>query len=267
MKADRSPLTIEYVPVGEVRPHPENARQGDVGAIHVSMETNGVYRPIIVQASTGFILAGNHTYKAMTQAGAVVVPVVRRDVDDDTARRIMLADNRTADLGDYDDTALLALLQEVEDLAGTGYDEDDLDALLNPFTPDTAEDPKRDLPSYTGKVDIPQYQIVGPCPPVAELVDTTKTATLTAHIDAADAPEDVKAFLRLAAHRHTVVNYRKVAEFYPHATPEVQALIEESALVIIDVDDAIRNGYTRLAATIDGYLAETEGDPEDDDEA
>lgn len=140
MKPDRTDLTVEYVPVGEIQPHPSNARQGDVGAIHQSIETNGVYRPLIVQRGTGFILAGNHTYRAMTQQGAVVVPVVWRDVDDETARRIMLADNRTADLGDYDNHALLDLLQSLPDLDGTGYDGDDLDALLQD-TPDFDPDP------------------------------------------------------------------------------------------------------------------------------
>ena len=131
MKPDRTELTVEYVPVGEIQPHPANARQGDVGAIHQSIETNGVYRPLIVQKGTGFILAGNHTYRAMAQQGAVVVPVVWRDVDDETARRIMLADNRTADLGDYDNQALLDLLQGLPDLVGTGYDDDDLDAITH----------------------------------------------------------------------------------------------------------------------------------------
>ena len=138
MKPDRTELTVEYVPVGEVQPHPANARQGDVGAIHQSIETNGVYRPLIVQKGTGFILAGNHTYRAMAQQGAVVVPVVWRDVDDETAKRIMLADNRTADLGDYDNQALLDLLQGLPDLVGTGYDLDDLDDLLNTGAPGSA---------------------------------------------------------------------------------------------------------------------------------
>lgn len=244
MKPDRTELTVEYVPVGEIQPHPANARQGDVGAIHQSIETNGVYRPLIVQKGTGFILAGNHTYRAMAQQGAVVVPVVWRDVDDETARRIMLADNRTADLGDYDNQALLDLLQGLPDLVGTGYDGDDLDDLLNKGN------------KYTTAIGVPQYEVVGDMPSVWDLLDDTKTRALVEQVDRSGAPEEVKVFLRAAAHRHTVFNYRLIAEFYPHATPEVQALMEESALVIIDADDAMRYGYLRLGKAIEQLEAQ-----------
>lgn len=124
-------LQIDYVPAADVRPHPDNARVGDVEAIAQSIQVNGVYRPVIVQKSTGYILAGNHTYRALTKTDAeALIPVVFIDCDDEKARRIMLADNRTADLGGYDDAALAKLLSELEDLTGTGYDKDFLDQLL-----------------------------------------------------------------------------------------------------------------------------------------
>lgn len=125
------PLNIEYVPTDAVSTHPENARRGDVDAIAESIDTNGMYRPIVVQRSTGYILAGNHTYLAAVQHGDTEVPVTYLDVDDTAARRIMIADNRHADLGDYDDEALLDLLRGLPDLEGTGYDEDSLDALAS----------------------------------------------------------------------------------------------------------------------------------------
>lgn len=59
-----------------------------------------------------------------------------------------------------------------------------------------------------------------------------------------------KDFLIQAARRHNVFNYRNIAEYYAHATPEMQRLMEESALVIIDVDDAIANGYATLNADV-----------------
>lgn len=143
------PLAVEYVPLDAIRPHPHNARQGDLGAIGESIRVNGVYRPVIVQRSTGHILAGNHTAKAMAQAGRAEAPVVYLDVDDAEALRILLADNRTADLGDYDGAALVDLLRTLPDLEGTGYDGDDLDDLLDdlePLTPDDTEDPEPAAP-------------------------------------------------------------------------------------------------------------------------
>jgi hypothetical protein len=63
------------------------------------------------------------------------VPVIEVDVDDDTARRILLADNRTNDLASYDNQLLTDLLTDIarenpEALIGTGYDGDDLDDLI-----------------------------------------------------------------------------------------------------------------------------------------
>lgn len=141
-------LAIEYVPIDTVRTHPRNARRGAVEAIRDSIRTNGVYRPLIVQRSTGYVLAGNHTYKALVAEGATAVPVTYVDVDDDGAARIMVADNRTADLGDYDEKLLAEVLSSLPDLSGTGYDEgalaDLLDAIMAPGEvrgdPDNAPD-------------------------------------------------------------------------------------------------------------------------------
>lgn len=57
--------------------------------------------------------------------------------------------------------------------------------------------------------------------------------------------EEERQFLKDAAGRHNVFNYRNIAEYYAHATPEMQRLMEKSALVIIDVDNAIANGYAK----------------------
>ena len=117
-----------------VQPHPRNPRQGDVGAIHQSIEANGFYGQIVAQRSTGHILAGNHRWLAAKQAGATRIPVTWVDVDDAHALRILLADNRTSDLASNDEYNLAQLLIEIQeatgDLTGTGYDGDDLDDLL-----------------------------------------------------------------------------------------------------------------------------------------
>lgn len=119
-------------PVATVRPHPRNARAGDTDAIIESIRVNGMYRPLYAQRSTGHILAGNHTYAAAMELGADRVPVIWLDVDDTTAAKILLADNRTADLGSYDLGLLVDLLGALDhDLMGTGYGPDDVTALAH----------------------------------------------------------------------------------------------------------------------------------------
>ena len=131
-------LTGLLAPRDSIRPHPANPRNGDVDAIIASILANGVYRPIYVQRSTGLILAGHHLYAALCELDCSLVPVQMVDCDDDTAMRILLADNRTADMGSYDEGLLLGILQELDgrdQLFGTGYDDaylERLSAFLDP---------------------------------------------------------------------------------------------------------------------------------------
>ena len=79
-------------------------------------------------------------------------------------------------------------------------------------------------------------------------------------IEKAQISEEEKAFLRMAAQRHNVFSYSKIAEYYAHANEEMQGLMEKSALVIIDFDKAVENGYTRLSQkVISLYEEEYEG--------
>lgn len=127
----------EVIPIDAVKPHPDNPHKGDLPVIRESIENNGFYGSVIVQKSTGFILAGNHRYLAALETGAKEIPVTWIDVEDDQAARIMLADNRTSDLGSYDDEILSNLLESLKEstgtLLGTGYDDGVLDELLNSF--------------------------------------------------------------------------------------------------------------------------------------
>jgi hypothetical protein len=244
-------LETKSVGIDDVQPHPKNVRQGDIGAISESLKAHGQYRAIVVQKSTGHILAGNHTWKAAKALGWQNIEAHMLDCDDDRAMRIMLADNRANDLASYDDAALAELLKELDatelGLDGTMFDGDALDSLLYDLE-QNATNPLSD--EYTQTINIPQYQIVGEQPAAQELCNTEKYQTLLNSIDKAELADDVKRFLRLAAARHIVFDYRKIAEFYPHASAEVQQLIEDSALVIVDANDAIRNGYALLEQTL-----------------
>ena len=246
---------IEYttVDIDLIEPHPKNVRQGDIGAISESLKAHGQYRPIVVDKRTNQILAGNHTWKAAKSLGWTQIQAGFVETkDDDEAVRILLADNRTTDLASYDDTELANLLKQLaetdEGLLGTAFDGDALDQLLM----DLEQEPfGLDLDTkYSQAVNVPQYEIVGDEPQLSELVDRTKATSLRTEILKANLPKNLEEFLLLAASRHLVFNYAKIAEFYPHQTSEVQQLIEQSALIIIDLNDAIANGFTRFQQTI-----------------
>lgn len=133
-------VVIERRPIESLKEHPENARLGDVDAIKESIRLNGWHGAVVVQKGTHYILAGNHRTRAALElyrgdfdplegqtekeheqeaarwrAELAKLPVHVVEVDDDTARRILLADNKTADLATYDDTKLLRLTAQIVD--------------------------------------------------------------------------------------------------------------------------------------------------------
>jgi ParB-like chromosome segregation protein Spo0J len=68
------------------------------------------------------------------------------DVSDEEATRIVLVDNRTSDLATYDDELLAELLEGLGDLAGTGFDDQALDELLDQVAPPPLEEEPPPLP-------------------------------------------------------------------------------------------------------------------------
>lgn len=131
-----------------------NPRRGDIASIAVSLTKHGQYRPIVVNAGTHTgrvmeVLAGNHTLLAARSLDWPTVDCAIIDVDEQTARSIVLADNRLADLGDYDNNEIYELLSSLEDLSGTGFTDGDLSALerdLFPPEPHTDPDDAPDVP-------------------------------------------------------------------------------------------------------------------------
>lgn len=164
---------LEDRPIGDLTGYPGNPRRGDVGMILESLAVNGQYRALVVREQEDgalVVLAGNHTLQALAAHGTGPCDRVTRQgkeerpcalchgrpwepaaqvavyqCDDATARRIVLADNRTSDAGDYDDAALAQLLDSMAgDLAGTGYTDDDLEDLLQFLEEEAEEDGQED---------------------------------------------------------------------------------------------------------------------------
>ncbi len=126
---DLEPLLI---PIDAVCQHPNNYNNGDVDALAESIEVSGMYRPIYVQRSTHYIVAGNTTWEACKSLGAEKVPVIFLDLDDIAATKIMLADNRVAALARPDDAHLLSILDDLavrDTLDGTGWNDNTVEGL------------------------------------------------------------------------------------------------------------------------------------------
>ncbi|WP_431928561.1 ParB/RepB/Spo0J family partition protein [Nonomuraea jabiensis] len=129
--AQIAPQEYRMVAVGDLEPHPDNPHRGDVDVIVQSIKKHGFYGSVVAQKSRMRIVAGEHRWRGARKAGLKHVPTVIIDVDDETAQRIMLADNRLAEYGEYDDAKLAELLQGLPDLDGTGWRDEDLADLLD----------------------------------------------------------------------------------------------------------------------------------------
>lgn len=119
------------VPIDSIQPHPQNVHEAQAAPLAESITANGFYGSVIVQVSTRFIIVGSHRWREAKQAGATEIPATFIDVDDTAAIRIMLADNRTGQLGSDNTDALAGLLENFDDLIGTGFSDGDLAALLS----------------------------------------------------------------------------------------------------------------------------------------
>lgn len=104
---------------------------------------------------------------------------------------------------------------------------------------------------YTTKVETPTYEPKARQPHILELVDRGKCDRLIQKIESSGVSDAEKKFLIEAAHRHSVFWYDKIADYYAHASDEMKSLMEASALVIIDYDDALKNGFVKLQKSIE----------------
>lgn len=166
------------------------------------------------------------------------------------------------DLTPEEEATVLATFDPITALAT--YDREALDSLLRDVATDSAVVDKMlselaeangvTIPNsdnggddnYSRKIDIPIYEPSNVKPSIRELYEDSKTQKLLTDIQKSSLSADEKAFLTLAAHRHVVFNYAKIADLYAHGNAELQRLMEDSALVIIDFDRAIELGYVKV---------------------
>lgn len=168
-----------------------------------------------------------------------------------------IADNKVSEYSTWDNEKLAEELSDI--MMDMGQFGDDL------FKDDDTMDielPEEDNP-YSQKKHVPQYEPTGDFVDIMELIDDEKTNELIKEIKESNVTEDQKNFLIKAAYRHLKFNYSKIADYYSNASEEMQILMEKSALVIIDIDDAIANGYVKLTKVVEDLIAEDDGGEND----
>lgn len=266
-------MPIEYLSIDSLKPYDRNPRthpSGQIDQLSTLIKKYGFHEShAIAIDEDGLIIWGHGRLEAAKQAGLTSVPVeVLTGLSEADKQALRIADNGIAEQSDWDIDFLKA---ELIDLDAVNFPtellslkEDLLEQLGSAFDPgeyedDGNEDEGIDDTKYTKKVDAPIYEITGDNPNIEDLYDTKKADKLKQKINNADIPDDIRRFLVAAANRHTVFTFDKIAEFYAHSDKQIQELMEESALVIIDFNRAIENGFVQLSENLkrqyieDGY--------------
>jgi len=128
----------EYVRIEKLHPHHKNPRHNDhaVDSIANSIKRFGFTSPIVANKD-GTILAGHTRYKASKQIGLETVPVVYVDLSPVDAELLMIADNKLGEKADWNTDQLSDLLtglkEQGEDLDVLGFEDEELDQLLQGF--------------------------------------------------------------------------------------------------------------------------------------
>ena len=194
-------------------------------------------RPIVVNGDM-VVLGGNMRLKACKEAGLKDVWILKADnLTEEQQKEFIVKDNVGFGEWDWDILANDWDIKELEDWGLDGF----------PFDIDSDE---KDEDDYSKKIEVPKYEPKGEKPETVELFDKEKADDFIEKIKASGISKEEKAFLFMAAYRHTKFNYKNIAEYYAHANKEMQGLMEDSALVIIDFDKAIENGYVKLSEDI-----------------
>lgn len=218
--------------------------------IRKSLTECGAGRSVLVDKD-GCLIAGNGVFeqaekmgiktRVVETDGTELVVVKRTDIgtDDPKRKTLALADNATSDNVEWDIETLQADF-DVDGLSDWGISLGGAGGN-----------------NYSRKIAAPIYEPTMDVPPMfSDCVNTDKYDQLIAEIEQAEISEDDKRLLKLSAARHIVFDYKNIAERYAHADKLVQQLMENSALVIIDFDKAIENGFIKMTKRLQETISE-----------
>lgn len=256
---DMNKLEIVYVAVEKIKPYANNPRinKKAVEKVMKSIQAYGFKVPCVLDKN--YLLITGHTrWEAAKRLKMKRIPcIIASDLNKAKADAFRIADNKVAEYSTWDMTKLKEELSKIQlediEFDDMGFDNDfsieKLGLLDMPECSDGDED-GTEAEKYSTKTNIPQYEIQGLNIKLSDCIDKQKYIELLKEIENSTVSDAQKKFLKLAATRHIRFIYKNIAEYYASTNSEMQRLMEHSALVIIDIDDAIRNGYARLTKEV-----------------
>lgn len=273
---------LEYLSVNEIKSYAKNMRthsKEQVDQICDSIKQFGFTNPILIDKDN-VIIAGHGRLEAAKKMRIKTVPCIRLSgLNEDQVRALRIADNQLALNAGWDFEMLKIELDALQtasfDLQFTGFSETELTDIMGKDVKfgidldagsddgsetgetDSKEDQDEPKSLYSVETKTPIYEPLGLNVTLKDCLDLTKVNQLIAEIDKSNVSDEEKTFLKCAAYRHAVFHYKNTAEYYAaNASPEMQQLMENSALVIIDFNSALKNGYVKLTKRIEQIMTE-----------
>jgi len=210
-----------------------------------SIQRFGLVDPVIINKNKdrkNIIIGGHQRCKVAMDLEIKKIPCIEIDLTHERERELNIRLNKNTGGWDYD---ILANMFEMEELQDWGFDEKELKIFS-------------DEEIYSKKIKSPIYEVKNSKPLISDVTDEEKKDILIEKIEKSAATKEEKEFLKKAAMRHCIFNYSKIADYYVHSNNEIKQLMEESALVIVDYDKAIENGYVQMTE----YMKEIQLDDE-----
>ena len=249
-------MEIVYKKINELKPYENNSRTHDenqIKQICKSIKEYGWTNPVLIDEK-GMIIAGHGRVEAGKKLDIKEVPcIVLSGLTEAQKKAYVIADNKMALNAGWNEELLKTELEKLKeldfDLELTGFSKKELDKLF---------DEMNESNPYTAKTEIPQYEIKGEMPEIYELIEEEKVNQLIEDIRKSNVGEKEKEFIIKSAYRHYGFNYSKIAEYYCHQNKEMQELMEKSALVIIDINNAIAEGYAELKEEMEEMIEDEE---------
>jgi ParB-like chromosome segregation protein Spo0J len=141
-------MNIERIAIADLSQDPANARvhpERNLAAITASLRRFGQQTPIVIDKSN-VVRKGNGTLQAAIAMGWDSIDCIRTELTSSDAIAYAIADNRSSELAELDDDVLAAQLQGLltDDealLEAAGFDEDELNEMLEQFDADEIEPP------------------------------------------------------------------------------------------------------------------------------
>jgi hypothetical protein len=227
-------VDVKIEELKEASYNPRRMTEKQAQGLRDSISEFGLVDPIIVNSHPdryNIVIGGHQRLNIAKEMGFAVVPVHYVPLELERERELNLRLNKNTGEWDLD---MLANF-DMEDLERVGFNSNDLNLNIDKFD------------DYSKKIVTPIYEPKNEKPMVNELYNKEKADKLLDLIESSDLSYLEKDFLKYCAYRFTVFNYSKIADYYAHSDDNMKDIMEKLALVIIDYDKAVENGFVKVS--------------------